>query len=128
MTKRDDLLALTTLILTVGSSSIATDLLAAQKKDAPSIECYGINKCSGTNSCGIGDEQIAAANKAFANKFAKSQTMDCAGNSSCSAKKGHLAWVSKATVEKCFKSSGFIFEKDAAGKLQVKDKNGIKNG
>lgn len=125
MTKKENLLKLVTASLTAGAICTAQSSFGAPKKGGKGVECYGINTKKGANGCGIGNEQIEVANRAYANRFTKSQPMDCAGNSDCSAKNGFLAWMSKKSNDACFAGGGFIFEKGADGKLVVKDKNGV---
>ncbi len=122
MSKKNDLLLAATFTLSAGRALTPEEGSAAPKKGAASVECFGINTAKGTNGCSIGKSQIEAANHAYANRFAKSKPVDCAGNSDCSARDGFLAWVAKANADECYKDGGFLFEKDAAGKILVKDK------
>jgi hypothetical protein len=126
MTKKDNLLKLVAASLAAGTICAESTSYGAPKKGAKEVECFGLNTMEGTNGCGIGNEQIDVANRAYANRFGKSKPMDCAGNSDCSAKNGFLAWISKKSNSACFAAGGFIFEKGEDGKLVVKDKNGVK--
>ena len=126
MTKKENLLKLVAASLAAGTICAGQSSYGAPKKVATEVECFGVNKKGGANGCGIGNEQIEVANRAYANRFAKSKPMDCAGNSDCSAKNGFLAWMSKKSNSACFAAGGFIFEKGEDGKLVVKDKNGVK--
>ncbi len=95
---------------------------AADKKADESVQCYGIQTKKDVNGCGIGDKEIAAANKAFNNKFAKSKTADCAGNISGSASDGVLAWLSLASKKDCFAKNGFLMTAEKDGTFKVEKK------
>jgi hypothetical protein len=128
MSKRERLLqtvlgALSTSVALFGSEP---GQAAAPKKGTKPAECFGVNSCKGTNGCAVSKDQIDAANKVFKNSFTKSKPIDCAGNSDCGGKSGFLAWASKATNEECWNAGGFTFERDAAGKLVIRDKGGVK--
>lgn len=100
----------------------------APKKQVKEIECFGIHTCKGKNDCGVGDAQIALANKVYNNKFTNSTTFECKGNAMGSTADKHLAWVTvKGSKEECFKKGGFIFSKTADKKLQIEDQSGVKS-
>lgn len=81
-------------------------------------KCFGIQKKE-QNGCGIENDDIAAANAAFKNKYKKSTTFECAGNVLGSAQKGYLGWVYVAKGS-CHKiEGGFLIEKDKNGKKIV---------
>jgi hypothetical protein len=127
MANRQHLAHLASVALTTGIAlTHAAEAEAAPKKGAKATECFGINSCKGTNGCAVSLEQIAAAKAAFASRFTKTKPVDCAGTTDCSSKNGFLAWTAQPTNEACFNADGFIFTKDAAGKLIIRDKSGDK--
>ncbi|MDQ3233078.1 MAG: hypothetical protein M3Q07_14775 [Pseudobdellovibrionaceae bacterium] len=127
MAKRERMLEIAALTLSVGAAlGTPEDGVAAPKKGQKTAECYGINTCRGNNGCAISKDHIEAANKVYKEHYTKSKIIDCAGNSEGSAKGGVLTWVSKPTNDECWKEGGFVFEKDAGGKLIIRDKEGVR--
>lgn len=105
--------ALNGIILSAKANS-PTDSIVTQEVE----KCYGIQKKE-QNGCAIDKEEIAAANKAFKNKYKKSTTFECAGNVLGSSKQGHLAWVYVAKGS-CHKiEGGFLITKDPSGNKLV---------
>lgn len=106
-----------------GTTSVASETVP-QKKPA-SIQCYGISKAAGDNSCSVSKAEIAGANSVFKGKYVKSKSVDCAGAAECAAKKGILSWKSKATKEECFKDDGFLMTREGE-KYVIENKTGVK--
>ncbi|WP_338635197.1 hypothetical protein [Spirobacillus cienkowskii] len=109
------------LILAAAVSGLS---VAANGSDTPQTvtqeveKCFGIQK-KGENGCGIENDDIAAANAAFKNKYKKSTTFECAGNVLGSGKNGYLAWVYVARGS-CHKiEGGFLIIQDKSGKKTV---------
>ncbi len=97
---------------------------AAPQKTKKSVECFGINTCQGTNSCGVTKEQLAAAKLVFRNHYEPTKLSECAGTAEGPASKGHLAWIKRDNKQDCFAENGFIYVKDKDGKLKIEDKTG----
>ena len=112
--KKDALVLAAMVGLTMSGAEVA------QAKTVEAEKCWGVNKCKEHTVCGVSKKQIAAANKAFDNKFKKSTTHDCAGMGLCAGSKGQLGWV-KVAKGNCLHIEGaFMIEKDAKGQWQVK--------
>lgn len=124
MSLKDSLIAAAAAGFALGLASQHSELLAeeaAVKPPPKNDQCFGINSCKGKNSCGVSKEQIKVANEKFKNKYTKSKSLECSGTSSGSAKKGVLAWVQKNDAEECLKAGGFVFEKDSARTLVIRN-------
>lgn len=100
--------------------------IAAPQKEKKTVECFGINTCKGTNSCGVGQNQLDLAQSVFKERFKATKLGECAGTAEGSAKDGHLAWVKKDQKTDCFKSGGFVYLKDKDGTLKIEDETGVK--
>lgn len=98
---------------------------AAPQKEKKSVECFGANSCKGSNSCGVGQDQLNLAQAVYKERFKATKLGECAGTAEGSAKEGHLAWIKKEGKQDCFTAGGFVYLKDKDGSLKIEDKDGI---
>src|SRR6478735_6262491 len=96
--------------LVAGAVQRAQGAEAASEKET--VECFGINSCKGTNSCGVGQNQLDLAQSVYKERFKAAKLGECGGTAQGSAKDGHLAWVKKDQKKDCTNAGGFIYIKD----------------
>lgn len=83
------------------------------------VMCYGINTCKGHNACAVTAEDIAATQKDFGDKFAKSSIHVCATLGGCNASSGELNWETRDRAD-CFAGGGFLIESVDGAKVVVR--------
>lgn len=123
MVNKSKAFALVAAGLTLGAAQAADKKAPAAKggaKASTEVKCYGANKCKGNGMCAITAEEVAATVEKFGEKFKATEIHSCKGHNKCGGDSGQLNWIHTKTEEECFGKKGFVFEKDAEGKLKVK--------